>query len=117
MGDGKDIEIITATLVGREVLLKRPTDDQIMGWMGIAGSMVEQGEDLGEDEEGRQELILDIGLVFDALLSCFVEDKDRRMFRREVVLGNASIEDLVKAVMPGKEEAPTTGPKPRVRRK
>jgi hypothetical protein len=111
-----DEEQFKATVAGREVFLRRPTDDQIMGWMGVAGALKEGAN---EAEDNFDDMVEDVGLIFDAILSAFVEDKDRRQFRRDVVMGRATITDLVEALMPNPDaeaEAPKTGPKPRVRR-
>lgn len=107
MGDVKE-DLIKATVAGREVTLRRPTEDQIVAWMGLVGSLVD--EDSQDNPDADKEVVGDVTLFLDAMLASFVDDKDRRMFRRDIVMGNATISELFQALLPGESQ---NGSKPK----
>lgn len=103
---------VTMVVDGRTLAVKSPEPDQLLAWMGLVGSL--QG-DLAEREQS--EVTEDLTLIMDAILGLFEDDDERRWFRRASVLGKAKLSDVVEAVVnAGQEQAPTTGPKPKVRR-
>lgn len=112
-----DEELITRTIAGREMKLRPPTDDQLIGWMGVAGSLKDQAAEIDESDEDVSEMVSDIGLIFDAMLSSFVDEADRKFFRRQVILGKASISDLASSLITEPEEEKKSAPVARVRRR
>jgi len=106
---GDEQKIITATVAGRDVSLYEPTEDQIVAWMGIVGFLTDEDRDPENPEETR-EMVGDVTLFLDAMLGSFVEDKDRKAYRRAVVMGKATIADLFTALMPDVEQP---SPKPK----
>lgn len=95
-----EVKVVTATLVGRKMELKVPNEDQLIAWMGIAGSLSD-GRDL---EEGV--LTEDVTLLLDALLDSFVDPADRRVFRRAMAMGQARLPELFLALVSQQEEKP-----------
>jgi hypothetical protein len=108
-----DVKRVTTVVDGRTLTLHAPGEEQVLAWMGLAGSL---SEDLTERDPG--EVTEDVTLIMDALLGLFETDEDRRWFRRAAVLGRAKLSDLMRAVVDDAEQAAVvkTGPKPRVRR-
>lgn len=103
---------VTMVVDGRTLTVKTPDPDQLLAWMGLVSSLTGDLEDREQDE-----VTDDLTLIMDAILSLLEDPQERRWFRRATVLGHAKISDVVAAVVEaGKEPAPTTGPKPKVRR-
>lgn len=82
-------KIVTVDLVGRKVKLRLPTEDQLVAWLGLAGGLSGQDEEL----DGKT-VVEDVTLFLDAMLDTFVDDDDRRAYRRAVTLGQATLSDL-----------------------
>lgn len=97
---------------GRTLTVKSPEPDQLLAWMGLVSGLSGDLTDRDQDEIND-----DLTLIMDAILSLFEDPDERRWFRRASVLGKAKLSDVVQAVVDaGQEQAPTTGPKPKVRR-
>ena len=107
-----DVKRVTTVVDGRTVTLHAPADEQVLAWMGLAGSL---SGDL--TDRSTEEVTEDVTLIMDALLGLFETDEDRRWFRRASVLGKAKLSDLLRAVV---EDAENTAAakivKPKVRR-
>lgn len=111
MGDVDSTEkIITAEVAGRTVRLRQPNEDQIVAWMGIVGFIASEDHD-AEDDEHTKELVGDVTLFLDAMLASFVEDADRKAFRRAVAMGKARLADLFGALINSSDAIPAKLPK------